>query len=125
MRNVVQASAKKVEGASKAAAKYDTGKLHDLIKAKRRRATKTFFKSTVGVSRGERVKGVKHAGRNDPNGAYYAGFVEFGTSKQPGKSFLRAPLEQLTPTLINDFEDSLNKEIEKALARFNKKRAAG
>lgn len=114
-RTTVQKSAKKVEAASKAAVPVDTGKLRNLIKAKKRRGTKNFTKSTVGVPRGE--------SRKDQSGAFYAGFVEFGTSKQSPRSFLRAPLEQLTPSLVNDFNDSFRQELAAAMARYNKRKS--
>jgi HK97 gp10 family phage protein len=122
VRNNVQRGAKKVEDIAKRLALQDSGKLASLIKAKRRRTRfPNFFKSTVGVPKGTAIKGVKHSGRKDPKGAFYAGFVEFGTVKQAPQPFLRPALEQKSPEIVSDFTGDLRKEINAAAKRHNNK----
>lgn len=106
----------------------DTGRLAEAIKAKVKpqRYGPNFYKATIGVRRGEK--------RDDPTGAYYAGFVEFGHAivgkdfsvhgSYPARPFLVPGLELSSPRNIRDFAKNVKTEIEVRVSRLSKKSRA-
>lgn len=106
----------------------DTGRLAMAVqsKIKSQRYGNNFYKATVGVATGKK--------RNDPTGAYYAGFVEFGHAivgrnfsvhgSVPARPFLVPGLEETTPKNISDFASNVKKEIDKRVARMSKQKRA-
>jgi HK97 gp10 family phage protein len=49
--------------------------------------------------------------------AYYAGFVEFGTSKMAPKPFFRPALLAMHPTFVSDIAPGIKKIVESAAAQ--------
>lgn len=106
----------------------DTGRLAMAIKSKikAQKYGNNFYKATVGVATGKK--------RNDPTGAWYAGFVEFGHiivgkdfsvhGSVPPRPFLVPGLERTTPRNVAEFAFNVKKEIEKRVSRMSKKRRA-
>lgn len=122
IRKVLKNSAIQVRDRAKALVRTDTGKLQSLIQEKRPRTkSKNFFKHTIGVPKGEAIKGQKNSGRKDPKGAFYAPFIEFGTSRIPEKSYLRQALEEKTPGTVGGIVDNVRTEVNKSAARHNKR----
>lgn len=119
IQNAFKRDSKKIEDDAKRLVRTETGRLQSLIKAKQRRTkSKNFFKYTIGVPRGKN--------RKDRLGAFYAPFIEFGTSRIPEKSYLRHSLESNADGTVSSIVSNLKTEINKAASRHNAKmRKAG
>lgn len=114
INNVLNKDSKVIEARAKSLVRADTGKLQSLIKAKKRRTrSNNFFKYTIGVPRG--------SDRKDPKGAFYSPFIEFGTSRIPEKSYLRASLEETAPGTTASIISNVKKEINAASIRHQRK----
>jgi len=120
INNVLKKESLAIETKAKTLVRKKTGRLGYLIRAKKRRTkSKNFFKYTVGVPKGEN--------RKDKFGAFYAAFIEFGTSLIEEKSYLREALKESAPNAISGIVSSVKNEINASLKRHNaraKKRAA-
>lgn len=135
MNGAMKRSAKRVQDRAKAILEAatgvdSTGRLarNIIIKKKDGKYKGKFFKRTVGVPRGK--------SRKDPDGAFYAHFVEYGhrivgpTKKDTGKKvpavhFLLKGLEQTNPINVADFQRVVREEVDKRVKRIPKaKRAA-
>lgn len=131
MRSAVRRSAKRVQSEAKSIllsdGRVDTQRLIENVKVKVKRQGKygnNFFKATIGVEQGRK--------RNDPRGAYYAGFIEFGHAIvgkdfsihgfQPATPFLRDGLARTTNENVRDFSTSVKMQLEKATKRLAKRR---
>jgi len=138
INNVLKKESKAVETRAKQLVRKETGRLESFIAAKKRRMRgNAFVKYTVGVLKGERPqpKRKRFLGRLVKNpkfgkqqeGAFYAPFIEFGTSRIPEKSYLRKALEEVSPNTISGIVSNVKNEINASLKRHNaraKKRAA-
>lgn len=106
----VRDSARLIAGSSK-----DSGRLQNAIFAGRDRnpgAEGLTESYSVGVKRGN--------SREDTKGAYYWGFIEFGTVKQKAQPFLRPAFEQGKVNFTEEFTTDLRKAIASAVKRFAK-----
>lgn len=115
MTAVIRKSARKVEEDAKSLVRVDTGRLKNLIKA-RKRGSKygdNFIKYTIGVPAGKT--------REDLKGAYYAPFIEFGTSKIPAKSFLVKALEQNSSETVREITKNIKSAINSRVKKHNAK----
>jgi len=109
---------KAIKDLAQSLVRKETGRLSDSIQSKKRRTkSKNFFKYTIGAKLGEN--------RKDKDGAFYAPFIEFKTSRIPEKSYLREALSQRTNSTVNEITKNLKIELEKAVVRANKKAAKG
>jgi len=111
--------------------RVDTGRLRRNVKARMRRTSrygKGFVKGTVGVKSGK--------SRKDPNGAFYAPFIEFGhkiTTRHKafsGKSVAAAPflsegLRKTTRINVLEFATNVRAEIDKRVKRLPKSKLKG
>jgi HK97 gp10 family phage protein len=120
INNVLKKESKAVETRAKQLVRKETGRLESVITAKKRRMRgNAFVKYTVGVPKGQN--------RKDRSGAFYAPFIEFGTSRIPEKSYLRKALEETAPGITSAIVSNVKNEINASLKRHNaraKKRAA-
>lgn len=141
INNVLNKDSKVIEAKAKTLVDIDakgqrrkgTGKLQSFIKAKKRRTRSgNFFKYTIGTLLGQRpepkrkrVKGklVPNAkyGQQKLPGVFYSPFIEFGTSRIPEKSFLRASLEETAPSTTASIISNVKKEINASLVRHQRK----
>ena len=94
---------------------YQPGRLARAIVAKRDREPGSFGLTESYVVRVKRGKD-----RADTRGAYYWGFVEFGTVKQNKQPFLRPAFEQSKTNFAENFTTDLRKAIASAVKRFAK-----
>lgn len=78
--------AKVIQAAAIANAPHDTGKLRENIVVRKRKGTLFDAEHSVVI----RKQGKASNARN----AFYAFFLEYGTSKQPAKPFMRTAFEQ-------------------------------
>lgn len=94
--------------------RIDTGRLQRVIRARKVRTRSiNFWKYRIGVPLGE--------SREDEKGAFYAPFIEFGTSRIEEKSYLRQGLEDKSPEIVSEITNNVRKAIEKAVKKSNKK----
>ena len=94
--------------------KDQPGNLRKSIKRKRLKNPR-FLSEIVGI-------GVMQGGsRENPIGAYYGKFVEFGTSKMVAQPFLRPALEANRALFIQVFGTELGNGITRAAAKINRK----
>ena len=114
IQNAFKKDAKKIEIDAKSLVRKDTGRLASSIRSRKRRTkSKNFFKYTISANLGQ--------SRKDKSGAFYAPFIEFGTSRIPEKSFLRASLEKNAEGTVSSIVSNLRSEINKAASRHNAK----
>jgi HK97 gp10 family phage protein len=112
IQNAFKRDSKKIEDDAKRLVRTETGRLQSLITARQRRTkSKNFFKYTIGVPKGK--------DRKDRSGAFYAPFIEFGTSRIPEKSYLRHSLESNASGTVSSIVSNLKTEINKAASRHN------
>jgi len=108
LRTALRECARVVMREAKTRAPRDTGKLRrnivDKVSVKPRRAY-----ALVGFRR--------EGKRGDPRNAFYGGFVELGTRFMPAQPFLRPAFEASRDRLVKVFEDVVQREIAKVVAR--------
>lgn len=91
-----------------------SGNLRKSIKRKRL-PNPRYLSEIVGI-------GVEQGGtRENPTGAYYGKFVEFGTVKMAAQPFLRPALESNRAVFIQVFGDELGRGIAREGAKIGKK----
>lgn len=122
LRNASRAMAKQVEASAKSKAPRDTGRLQNSITYKllsvkyrdqqtmRGDSSELFY---VGAKKGKT--------RNDPNGAWYAKFVELGTDRHAAQPFLRPALEENRVSVVSTFEEKFGKDVNKIASTLYRK----
>jgi HK97 gp10 family phage protein len=113
-------AARLIVNAARSRAPVDTGRMRKAVYATRDRynSKKTFEARVVTVRRGKK--------RDDPKGAYYWKFIEFGhkagKTSVPPNPFLRPAFEGNKHTALQSIKENLAIQIEKAAikARFGK-----
>jgi HK97 gp10 family phage protein len=114
LRVALRASARVVADAAEQRAPKDTGRLGRAI--------------AIQVDRNpgnvtERIVVRPRAGksRNDPKGAYYWHFLEFGTERQPAQPFIRPAFDAVKEQALTVFRTRLAKGIVRAAKRAAKR----
>lgn len=89
-----------------------TGRLEDAITVKIMSTKYRDMATLQGNSREYFYIGAKSGtGRDDPNGAYYANFVERGTDKMEARPFMRPAVESNTAKLTKTIGDKLGADL--------------
>lgn len=103
---IYDGAAVKFVAEARARAPEKTGRLRNAIYAsKGSKATRGVL---LGVRRGK--------GRDDPKGAFYAHFVEFGTSKHSPQPYFRPALLKMAGTYADDIAPGIRKIVETTAA---------
>lgn len=90
----------------------DTGNLKRSIKSKRDKGTPTNITSSVYVDR---------SGGKSGKGYHYH-FVEFGTVKMPAQPFIVPTVEEMRPSLSEEYRKEFGAQFEKELQKRAKKK---
>ena len=114
LRKALDEGAKQLQASASAMAPVDTGRLSAAISWQRLRARKGSVGASVFVKKG--------ASRDDPSGAYYAPFVEFGHSQAtaegtkivPARPFIRGAFDANADRIANEITAQINAYIQKA-----------
>ena len=88
-----------------------TGKLEDAITTKIMSVSYRDQATLGGNSREYFYIGAKSKGRDDPNGAFYAKFVETGTDKMAARPFLRPAVDSNKGKIQTTMESKLRKDL--------------
>lgn len=119
LRGAVNAGATEFKKEAVARAPMDSGVLKKAvyqkqIKEKSSDTQQTFY---IGVRSGKRSKTTKKGLKLD---AFYARFVEFGTSKMAAKPFMRPAFEAKKEAAIEKFKDYMAKRLPEEIAKVRK-----
>lgn len=114
VRSALSKGARKIRNLARtiAGGSSDTGRLQGAIFASRDKNP-----GSAGLTESYAV-GVKSGkSRQDPKGAYYWRFIEFGTVKQAAQPFLRPAFEQGKQGFVEEFTGDLREAIARAVKK--------
>ncbi|MBS1170026.1 MAG: hypothetical protein H6R01_944 [Burkholderiaceae bacterium] len=119
LRGAVNAASTEFKKEAVARAPSDTGILKKSIYQKQIREKSSATQQTfyIGVRAGKRAKTTKKGQKLD---AFYARFVEFGTSKMAAKPFMRPAFEAKKLAAIEKFKEYAAKRIPDEIAKVRK-----
>lgn len=120
IRDEAKAKAPQSSAGDKSAGQSPSGTLKRAIAIKRDRDQKDIFnaKYSVFVRSNANTKSVKAYGRTD---AFYARFLEFGTSKMSARPFLRPAFDQRKADAITAIGARLDEKIQQIATELSKK----